>query len=77
MGRPRRFTLFPVALSPSAFADAVGLSARRVRDAIADGSLPGYQIGAATRVLIADGVKWISSFPRKQIRALRRKRDGA
>jgi hypothetical protein len=72
MSRPRRFTLFPVALSPSGFADAVGLSARRVRDAIADGSLPAYQIGAATRVTIADGVRWLSSFPRKQIRKLRK-----
>jgi excisionase family DNA binding protein len=51
--------MFPVALSPEALADALGIHPRRVRAAIKAGELAVYQLGAKRRILVADAVEWV------------------
>ncbi len=71
MGRKRRFTLYPIALSPSALSDSIGIPMHRVRDAIATGELKAFQDGQRIRIRVHDAVDWIATWPRAEIRRTR------
>jgi hypothetical protein len=64
MARARRKPLFPIALSPAATADALQIRLKVVRDAILSGALPAYQTDRRVRVLVADLVEWVRTWPR-------------
>ena len=53
MPRQRRTTLFPIAVSPARAADALGIRAERIQEAIKRGELPCYVKGVRKRVLRA------------------------
>jgi excisionase family DNA binding protein len=54
-----------LAMSPDALANAIGVSTRKVRDAILAGALPVYQNGTQRRILISDAEAWVRSWHRK------------
>lgn len=71
MPRPRKHSLFPIALSVQAASDALGLdkNGRFVREAVARGELPAYRArGRRERVLVVDLVEWVRSWPRAKIK---------
>lgn len=51
--------LFPIALSPSGLALALGVRREKVLEAIRDGELIAYDHGKARRVLVVDAVEWV------------------
>jgi excisionase family DNA binding protein len=66
MGRPRKRSIFPIALSVDAAAEALSLPRRRLVRAIEAGELIGHSEGPRKRVLITvqDLIAWIKSWPR-------------
>ena len=62
MPRERRTTLFPIAVSPAMAADALGIRAEQIQDAITRGELHCYVKGVRKRVLIADLVEWVRNY---------------
>jgi hypothetical protein len=57
--------MFPIALSPAALADALGIDRRKVDHAIKHQSLSVYQLGASRRILVADAVDWVRTTWKK------------
>jgi excisionase family DNA binding protein len=55
-----------IAMSPDALANAIGVSTRKVRDAILAGDLPVYQSGTQRRILISDAEAWVRSWHKKE-----------
>ena len=67
MPRAHRKTnwLFPVALSAPQAARVVGLSVRKVRSLIGDGTIPAYVVESGrAKILVADLVAYIRALPR-------------
>ena len=65
MGRPRKRALFPIALSPSATADALSIPVRRVREAIAGGELEAFDGGGKRiRILVPAILQWVRTWPK-------------
>jgi hypothetical protein len=62
MPRERRTSLFPVAVSPARAADALGIRAEEINEAIKHGELHCYVKGIRRRVLIADLVEWVRHY---------------
>lgn len=72
MGRPRKRSLFPIALSIDATAEALSIPRRIVVDAIAAGELVAYGPGPGRRIriLVADCTDWIArTWPRAMKRS--------
>ena len=57
--RERKSRLWPIAMSPSKAADALGIRPEQVQAAIFCGALPCYKIGVKRRVLVRDLYHWI------------------
>jgi excisionase family DNA binding protein len=64
MPRTSKTPLFPVAISPARAGEVLGVRLEKVHDAIREGALPCYQLGAKRRVLIADLVEWVRTWPK-------------
>jgi hypothetical protein len=62
MPRERRTTLFPIAISPARAADALGIRAEQMQEAISRGELTCYVKGVRKRVLVADLTEWVRKF---------------
>lgn len=63
MPRARKRPLFPVALSPAAAADALGVSPKKIREAINSGALSAYDAGGnRVRILVCDLVEYVRSW---------------
>ena len=74
MPRARRCALFPVAMSPARAADALGIRAAEMSDAIVLGDVPVYQKGARRFVLTEDLVRWVrETWPLARIKQHRSK----
>lgn len=75
MPRERRTPLFAVAMSPARAADAIGIRADEIYEAINAGLVPVYQKGIRRRVLVADLSAWVRTWPRARIGEVRKRRS--
>jgi hypothetical protein len=62
MGRVRKKNLHPIALSPSALADSIGVDRAVISLAIKMGELVVFQRGLARRILTADAIAWVRNW---------------
>jgi hypothetical protein len=65
---PRKYTprradfVMPIAVSPRALAEHLGIRYPRVLAATQSGALPVYSIGTKRRVLIVDAIAWVRTW---------------
>jgi hypothetical protein len=73
MARQRVRRLYPLALSIGGVCECLdGISAARVRSAIAAGSLgPVYQLGTKKRIPVESVLAWLKTWPRAELKKLR------
>ena len=74
MGRPRKRSLFPIALSIEATAEALDIPKRVLVRAIEENQLAAFGPGPGrrVRVIVADAVQWVRTY---WPRATKRKRS--
>jgi len=62
MPRHSKHALFPIALSPAALAQSLGVAPSVVYEAVRKGELKIYQRGLARRVLVLDACLWVEKY---------------
>jgi excisionase family DNA binding protein len=68
MGRPRKRSLFLIAVSLDSAADALAIPRRVIADAIEAAELPALQgPGKRIRITVADLTEWVRTRPRATI----------